>query len=207
MFDENTAGCYKSCFSEVLFGSCNNYDQNVSKTSFDRLQLSKSRWTTANRGWLCSPRGKKEQKFYSRSDSCKPYNHYRYACFSKNHITVTKSSCFRYTEAFSLHCRHRRERLLWFKRHVGWDHQNWFRVMFSDECRFSVTSDSGPQLLWRERGTRYAQRFVNVNGEHERSVHSGYNNFQVRKDLIQLNKSFRNYIPKSGYVWENIPNG
>ncbi|GFR25328.1 hypothetical protein TNCT_199871 [Trichonephila clavata] len=26
--------------------------------------------------------------------------------------------------------------------------------------RFSVTNDSGPQLLWRDRGTCYAQRFV-----------------------------------------------
>ncbi|GFU52482.1 transposable element Tcb2 transposase [Trichonephila clavipes] len=36
--------------------------------------------------------------------------------------------------------------------------------MFSDESRFSVTSDSKHQLLWRERRTRYAQKFVNVIG-------------------------------------------
>ncbi|KAF8790128.1 hypothetical protein HNY73_005197 [Argiope bruennichi] len=48
----------------------------------------------------------------------------------------------------------------WCKENVGWDIQNWSRVMFSDESRFSVTSDSGHQLLWRERGTRYAQQFV-----------------------------------------------
>ncbi|GFW95337.1 hypothetical protein TNCV_2970591 [Trichonephila clavipes] len=28
------------------------------------------------------------------------------------------------------------------------------------ESRFSVTSDSGHQLLWRERGARYAKKFV-----------------------------------------------
>lgn len=56
--------------------------------------------------------------------------------------------------------RHRRERLRWSQEHVGWDHQNWSRVMFSDESRFSLTSDSGHQLLWRECGKRYAPQFV-----------------------------------------------
>ncbi|GFU52479.1 transposable element Tcb1 transposase [Trichonephila clavipes] len=42
-----------------------------------------------------------------------------------------------------------------------------FRVMFSDESRFSVKSDSEHQLLWRERRTRYAQKFVNVIGPGE----------------------------------------
>ncbi|GFU78967.1 transposable element Tc1 transposase [Trichonephila clavipes] len=34
--------------------------------------------------------------------------------------------------------------------------------MFSEEYRFSVTCDSGHQLLWRERGTCYTQKFVCV---------------------------------------------
>ncbi|GFX05799.1 hypothetical protein TNCV_5089891 [Trichonephila clavipes] len=52
-----------------------------------------------------------------------------------------------------------RERLRWCKEHVGWDDQNWSRLMFSDESRFS-TSDSSHQLLWRDHGARYAQKFV-----------------------------------------------
>ncbi|GFY13842.1 hypothetical protein TNCV_986141 [Trichonephila clavipes] len=32
------------------------------------------------------------------------------------------------------------------------------RVMLSNESRFSVTSDSGHQLLWRERGMNYTQK-------------------------------------------------
>ncbi|GFR05967.1 hypothetical protein TNCT_56001 [Trichonephila clavata] len=32
--------------------------------------------------------------------------------------------------------------------------------MFSVECLFSDTSDSGLQLLWTERGARCAQKFV-----------------------------------------------
>ncbi|GFV30588.1 hypothetical protein TNCV_4222391 [Trichonephila clavipes] len=41
-----------------------------------------------------SPRGKKEQKFSSWPDSCKPCIHYQYASFSKNHLVVIKSSGF-----------------------------------------------------------------------------------------------------------------
>ncbi|GFW69959.1 hypothetical protein TNCV_1404121 [Trichonephila clavipes] len=52
---------------------------------------------------ICSSRGKKEQKFHSWTDSCKPCNHYRYACFSKNHLTAVKSSWSMYTGACSLH--------------------------------------------------------------------------------------------------------
>ncbi|GFU52825.1 DUF5641 domain-containing protein [Trichonephila clavipes] len=36
----------------------------------------------------------------------------------------------------------------------------WFRVIFADESRFSVTSDSGRQILWKEHGIRYVQKFV-----------------------------------------------
>lgn len=60
----------------------------------------------------------------------------------------------------TLQPRHRRERLRWCKEHIGWSHQQWSRVMFSDESRFTVMSDSGHQLVWRERGTRYAQQYV-----------------------------------------------
>ncbi|GFV43631.1 transposable element Tcb2 transposase [Trichonephila clavipes] len=42
--------------------------------------------------------------------------------------------------SISLQPRHRRERLRWCKEHVCWDHQNWSKLMFSDDSRFSVTS-------------------------------------------------------------------
>lgn len=63
-------------------------------------------------------------------------------------------------QCIPLQPRHRRERSRWCKEHIGWGQQEWSRVMFSDESRFTVTSDSGHQLLWRERGTRYAPQNV-----------------------------------------------
>ena len=43
---------------------------------------------------------------------------------------------------------------------IGWGHQQCSKEMFSDKSRFTLTSDFGHQLLWRERGTRYAQQHV-----------------------------------------------
>ncbi|GFW30041.1 hypothetical protein TNCV_1593591 [Trichonephila clavipes] len=75
------------------------------------------------------------QKFHSRPDSYKPCNRYR----KMGHQRDTQKSPMG----------------LWLSI-TG--------LMFSDESRFSVTSDSGHQLMWKERGTRYAQKFVCVNG-------------------------------------------
>ena len=50
----------------------------------------------------------------------------------------------------SLQPRHRREKLYSCKEHIGCDHLQRSRVMFSDKSHFIVTNDSGQQLLWRE---------------------------------------------------------
>lgn len=42
--------------------------------------------------------------------------------------------------------------------------------MFSDESRFTVKSDSGHQLLWREKGTRYAPQNVHEADRYGRGV-------------------------------------
>ncbi|GFT24466.1 hypothetical protein TNCV_3252841 [Trichonephila clavipes] len=85
----------------------------VSKSVISRLKKERKYFEKAcqwawskhhtSRGSLCSPCSKKEQKFHSWSDSCKPCNHYRYTCFSKNNLRAFKSSWFVCTEACSLH--------------------------------------------------------------------------------------------------------
>ncbi|GFU20697.1 HTH_Tnp_Tc3_2 domain-containing protein [Trichonephila clavipes] len=52
---------------------------------------------------------------------------------------------------------HCRMRLTWSKEHALWTPQQWSCVMFSDESRFSLQSDSRRTLLWRAPGTRYHQ--------------------------------------------------
>ncbi|GFW22681.1 uncharacterized protein TNCV_2764931 [Trichonephila clavipes] len=41
--------------------------------------------------------------------------------------------------------------------HTLWTPQQWSCVMFSDESRFSLQSDSRRALIWRAPGTRYLQ--------------------------------------------------
>ncbi|GFY09603.1 transposable element Tcb1 transposase [Trichonephila clavipes] len=49
---------------------------------------------------------------------------------------------------------HRRRRFLWCREHRNWIDNEWGRVLFTDESRFSLSSDSHRILIWRERGSR-----------------------------------------------------
>ncbi|GFT40347.1 transposable element Tcb2 transposase [Trichonephila clavipes] len=50
---------------------------------------------------------------------------------------------------------HRTDRLQWCREHHNWTEQDWACVLFSDESRFSLSSDCRRQLIWRESGTAY----------------------------------------------------
>ncbi|GFU03866.1 transposable element Tcb2 transposase [Trichonephila clavipes] len=49
---------------------------------------------------------------------------------------------------------HRRRRSLWCREHRDWTDNEWGRVLFTEESRFSLSSDSHRILIWRERGSR-----------------------------------------------------
>ncbi|GFT58412.1 histone-lysine N-methyltransferase SETMAR [Trichonephila clavipes] len=49
---------------------------------------------------------------------------------------------------------HRRRRSLWRREHRNCRDNEWGRVLFTDESRFSLSSDSHRILIWRERGSR-----------------------------------------------------
>ncbi|GFX80966.1 transposable element Tc1 transposase [Trichonephila clavipes] len=50
---------------------------------------------------------------------------------------------------------HRTARLQWCREHHNSTEQDWVCVLFSDESRFSLSSDCRRQLIWRESGTAY----------------------------------------------------
>ncbi|GFW41273.1 transposable element Tcb2 transposase [Trichonephila clavipes] len=50
---------------------------------------------------------------------------------------------------------HRTARLQWCPEHHNWTEQDWACVLFSDESRFSLSSDCRRQLIWHESGTAY----------------------------------------------------
>ncbi|GFW65738.1 transposable element Tcb2 transposase [Trichonephila clavipes] len=49
---------------------------------------------------------------------------------------------------------HRRRRFLWCREHRNSRDNEWGRVLFTDESRFSLSSDSHRIFIWRERGSR-----------------------------------------------------
>ncbi|GFV63028.1 transposable element Tc3 transposase [Trichonephila clavipes] len=49
---------------------------------------------------------------------------------------------------------HRRRCSLWCREQRNWRDNEWGRVLFTDENRFSLSSDSHRILIWRERGSR-----------------------------------------------------
>ncbi|GFX73295.1 transposable element Tcb1 transposase [Trichonephila clavipes] len=50
---------------------------------------------------------------------------------------------------------HRTARLQWCREHHNWTEQVWACVLFSDESKFSLSSDCRRQVIWRESGTAY----------------------------------------------------
>ncbi|GFS52979.1 transposable element Tcb2 transposase [Trichonephila clavipes] len=50
---------------------------------------------------------------------------------------------------------HRCHRLQWCREHKNWTTDQWSRVLFTDESRFSTRSDSQRVLIWREIETRF----------------------------------------------------
>ncbi|GFX36980.1 transposable element Tcb2 transposase [Trichonephila clavipes] len=50
---------------------------------------------------------------------------------------------------------HRTARLQWCRERHNWTEQDWACVLFSDESRFSLSSDCRRQMIWRESGTAY----------------------------------------------------
>ena len=55
---------------------------------------------------------------------------------------------------------HRTARLQWCREHRNWTEQDWACVLFSDESRFSLSSDCRHQLIWRESGTAYRPEYI-----------------------------------------------
>ncbi|GFW65234.1 transposable element Tcb2 transposase [Trichonephila clavipes] len=57
----------------------------------------------------------------------------------------------------------RTARLQWCREHHNWTEQDWACVLFSNESRFSLSSDCRRQLIWRESGTAYRPENIQEN--------------------------------------------
>ncbi|GFV92834.1 transposable element Tcb1 transposase [Trichonephila clavipes] len=74
---------------------------------------------------------------------------------------------------------HRTARLQWCREHHNWTEQDWACVLFSDESRFSLSSDCRRQLIWRESGTAYRP-------ENIQEIFIGPSNFELPKNMFHL---------------------
>ena len=55
---------------------------------------------------------------------------------------------------------HKRARLEWCRQAQNWRFRDWSKVLFSDECRFSLASDSRRQRVYRRRGARFEPKNI-----------------------------------------------
>ncbi|GBL66778.1 Transposable element Tcb1 transposase [Araneus ventricosus] len=78
-------------------------------------------------------------------------------CYSTGRPRVTTPNARRPVRCVPLTATHCRLRLAWSREHALWTPQQWSCVMFSDESRFSLQSDSRRTFIWRAPGTRYHQ--------------------------------------------------
>ncbi|GFS59453.1 transposable element Tcb2 transposase [Trichonephila clavipes] len=87
---------------------------------------------------------------------------------SATRTTVSRQTVYRRLGHIGLYARrpvrcvpltatHCRLRLTWSREHALWIPQQWSSVIFSDESRFSLQSDSHRTLIWRTPCTRYHQ--------------------------------------------------
>ncbi|GFV58914.1 HTH_Tnp_Tc3_2 domain-containing protein [Trichonephila clavipes] len=70
------------------------------------------------------------------------------------HIGIYARRPVRCVPLTATHCR---LRLTWSREHALWTPQQWSCMMFSDESKFSLQSDSRRTLIWKAPGTRYHQ--------------------------------------------------
>ncbi|GFY30991.1 transposable element Tcb2 transposase [Trichonephila clavipes] len=105
--------------------------------------------------------GTKEKNHYCAAARCRPLSSIRKkeSPLLRCEIVFTMQVCMQEDQlcAFPLNGRQRRNRLCWAREHVSWTQQQWASVLFTDESRFTMESDSGRLLIWREQRTRYHQ--------------------------------------------------
>ena len=83
-----------------------------------------------------------------------------------NHVNVSERTVRNRLHEFNLRSRssavripllpqHRVARVNWCRIHQRWNRQQWARVLFTDESRFTVSYRDGRRRVWRRQGERY----------------------------------------------------
>ncbi|GFT51493.1 HTH_Tnp_Tc3_2 domain-containing protein [Trichonephila clavipes] len=105
---------------------------------------------------------------------------------------------------------HRTARLQWCREHHNWTEQDWACVLFSNESRFSLSSDCRRQLIWRESGTAYRPENIQ---EKDRYPTCNLNPIENVWDALGRQVAGRNYPPTNKNTliralteeWDKLP--
>ncbi|GFU05304.1 transposable element Tcb1 transposase [Trichonephila clavipes] len=110
------------------------------------------------------------------------------------HIGLYARRTVRSVPLTATHCR---LRLTWKREHALWTPQQWSCVMFSDESRYSLQSDSRRTLIWRALRTRYHQENI-----FERNRYGGAG-WLVRGGIILGSRTGLNVqsVTMTGYIY------
>ncbi|GFW32156.1 transposable element Tcb2 transposase [Trichonephila clavipes] len=121
-------------------------DGNVSRC----YSTGRPRVTTPNEDryiWQLLPKETDEEQHQTRLSSATGTTGSRQPVYRRlGHISLYARRPVRCVPLTATHCR---LRLTWSREHALWTPQQWSCVMFSDESRFSLQSDSRRTLIWR----------------------------------------------------------
>ncbi|GFV32892.1 transposable element Tcb1 transposase [Trichonephila clavipes] len=118
------------------------------------LQHRSPRVTTPNENWYFAVTAKRNRRSTASDLSCEPC----LALYRRlGHIGLYVRRPVRCVPLTATHCR---LQLTWSREYPLWTPQKWSGVMFSDDSRFSLQSDSCRTLIWRVPGTRYHQENI-----------------------------------------------
>ncbi|GFW80804.1 uncharacterized protein TNCV_3778841 [Trichonephila clavipes] len=98
--------------------------------------------------------GTKEKNHYCAAARCRPLSsirkknlrYYGAKSSSQCRSVCKKTSCVRSPQRTTA----KKPLMLGKREHVSWTQQQWASVLFTDESRFTMESDSGRLLIWRE---------------------------------------------------------
>lgn len=93
-----------------------------------------------------------------------------------SNVTISDQTARNRLHEFQLHSRraavripltpaHRVARMAWCRRHQRWTRQQWGRILFTDESRFTLSFNDARRRVWRRQGERFVDAAVQ---EHDR---------------------------------------
>ena len=79
--------------------------------------------------------------------------------------------------------RHKAQRLNWARAHLRWIRRQWGSVLFTDESKFNVQNCDGRYRVYRERGQRFTENYV------QKRNRGGGGSVHVLAGITQFNKT------------------